>query len=44
VQNAYKDIRAAAAKEDRIEFLSLWQDRRPASAERYRRRRSSRVR
>jgi nitronate monooxygenase len=25
VQNAYtKDIRAAAAKEDRIEFLSLW--------------------
>ena len=25
VQNAYtRDIRAAAAKEDRIEFLSLW--------------------
>ena len=24
VQNAYKDIRAAAAKVDRIEFLSLW--------------------
>ena len=31
MQNAYtKDIRAAAAKEDRIEFLSLWAGQAPS--------------